>query len=97
MFDLPESSILYASDSRGVFIPQYFAESVNRGCLSGVTDSDMETLLSGPDTDWYWEAWDSVIDSAVVTDQHGQRWTLYQDGDLWLLPEGWTPDDDSDD
>lgn len=92
-FDLPEESILFADSARGVYIPQHFAESINRDCLSDVTESDMATIAEGPDTEYYWDAWDSVLDSAVVTDVHGKRWTLYQDGDLWLLPEGWTPDD----
>ena len=93
MFDLPENAILYASDSHGVYIPQYFAKSVDTMYLSGVTDEDMAILLAGPDHEHYWDAWNDVECSAVLTDDAGKEWVLYQDGDLWLLPKDWTPSD----
>lgn len=89
MFDLPRNAIYYADSARGVYIPQHFAESVNRDFLSGVNVDDLATLESGPDAEWYWESWESVLDNARLTDSAGQIWTLYQDGDLWLIPVEW--------
>ena len=94
MFELPHNAELYASDNRGIYIPQYFAESIQMECLGGVSGEDMQILLDGPETEYYCEAWDMVLNNAVLTDKSGKRWTLYQDGDLWLVPEDWTPEED---
>ena len=93
MYDLPETAILYASDRHGIYIPQYFAESVNRGNLSGVSDEDMAILLAGPDQEYYWDAWCDVCDHATLTDSNGVTYCLYQDGDLWLVPTDFQFDD----
>ena len=90
MLDLPRDAILYASDARGVYIPQYFAESIKRDCVEGVSVEEWATLESGPDHERYWDTWNDVEQSAIVTDNTGKRFTLYQDGDLWFLPEGFS-------
>jgi len=86
MYELPETAILYASDRHGIYIPQYFAESVDRDKLSGVSDEDMDILLAGPDHEHYWDTWDVVEQNAILTDSDGTTYGLYQDGDLWLVP-----------
>lgn len=76
---------LYADSNRGIYIPKYFADSVDRACLSGVST---ETLaeLSDPDNEGYWDAWARVLDDAVLCDHDGTHYRLWQDGDLWLIP-----------
>jgi len=86
MHNLPENAILYASDRHGIYIPQYFAESIKPECLSGVSSEDMAILLAGPDHEEYWDAWDVVGNNATLTDSNGVTFYLYQDGDLWLIP-----------
>jgi len=86
MFNLPDTAILFASDRHGIYIPQYFAESVDRTKLSGVSDGDMEILMAGPDHEQYWDAWNDVEQSAILTDDNGVTYSMYQDGDLWLVP-----------
>lgn len=84
-----ENAILYADSSRGVYIPQYFAESVKRECVTGIFGDDLQTLLDGPtlDNEWYWDAWNDTINAATVTDPDtGIEYGLWQDGDLWLVP-----------
>jgi hypothetical protein len=93
MFELPLNAELYASDHHGIYIPQYFAESIQREYLGGVSDEDMQILLDGPESEYYWDAWDMVLNNAVLTDKSGKRWTLWQDGDLWIVPEDWMPED----
>ena len=100
MYDLPESAILYADSARGVYIPQHFAESIKRECVQGVTQEQWDILAHDPNADdcpeWYWDTWDSVTQSAIVTDpSNGIAYALYQDGDLWLVPVTWSPEDDS--
>lgn len=100
MYDLPETAILYASDSYGVYIPQNFAESINRESISGIDLADLDALALGPDdsTDehWpsaesYWDIWGDVESNAILTDSEGNQFRLYQDGDLWLVPIDWQP------
>ena len=82
-----ESWECYADSARGIYIPQFFAESIKRECVSGVSEEDWNILESGPDHEQYWDAWTDVLDNAELTDSSGVVWTLYQDGDLWLIPE----------
>ena len=86
MLNLPDTAILFATRRQGIYIPQYFAESIDRAKLSGVSDGDMDILLSGPDHERYWDAWHDVGQSAILTDDNGVTYCMYQDGDLWLVP-----------
>lgn len=78
-------AVLYADGNRGVYIPQHFAESVVRAYVANVTDWQWTQLEAGPDGEHYWDAWTSVLDNALITDPSGVEWSLYQDGDLWLV------------
>lgn len=77
---------LYARSARGIYIPQHFAESVNRE-MCDAPDSDLDELLKGPETENYWDVWADVLDNTILTDSDGSQWRLEQDGDLWLVPE----------
>ena len=74
------------NDSRGVYIPQCFAESFDTNEWS-VRAEDADILKAGPDHEWYWEAWDNALNSAVFTDDDGMQWRLWQDGDLFAICE----------
>lgn len=88
--------MLWLSDSRGVYIPRDFANSfANRDKdVSGVNANDWTTLEAGPEDEWYWDAWTRVCDGCVVTDEHGNQYTVWQDGDCWLIPVGMEWNDD---
>lgn len=81
---------LYACDSRGIYIPQYFAESCKREMVHGVSAETWATLEAGPDHEFYWDAWDDVMRDAKIRTPDGQEGFLYQDGDLWII---WGEDD----
>lgn len=83
--DLSKAELFYDS-RRGVFIPQNFAEDIIRESLQGVTDETLDSLLLGPESEFYWDDWVSVLDNAYIM-RDGIRWVFYQDGDLWFLPE----------
>jgi hypothetical protein len=89
--------MLWLSDARGIYIPRDFANSfVDRSKhVQNVTEEDW-AILEDPDHEWYWEAWDEVLQNAVVTDNEGTRFRLSQNGDLWLIPEGmeWSEEQD---
>lgn len=82
--------LLWLDDHRGIYIPRDFATSfINRAKhVSGVDDETWAILESGPDHELYWEAWDDVTDNATVTDEHGNKFSIYQNGACWLIPEG---------
>ncbi len=91
MPDLPKLPELqcFADSARGLYIPQYFAESIDRDAITGVNMEDLDCLLGEPEQDSYWDVWSDVVDNAVIKDTYGQEWTLEQDGDLWLVPIGY--------
>lgn len=91
--------ILFLSDARGVYIPRDFAHAMRDAeGITGISDTDWQTLEAGPDNELYWETWTHVMENCQIADKHGrcEYFTLYQDGDLWLIPEGmvWSSDDD---
>lgn len=77
---------LYADANRGVYIPQYFAQSIRRDLVTGVEPEDWLTLEAGPDTEWYWETWAHVLDHASIDNpKGGPHGFLHQSGDLWIV------------
>ena len=79
--------ILKLNDSRGVYLPQCFVEDCGAAFWSVCTE-DRDILKAGPDHEWYWDAWENVLNSAVFTDDDGMRWELWQDwdeGDLFAI------------
>ena len=83
-----ETWILLIDGNQGIYIPQSFAQSGYQPD-GGWDAEDRRTLQEGPESEFYWEAWDSVLrDTVMVDETTGDRFTLYQDGDLWAVPEG---------
>jgi hypothetical protein len=81
--------MLYLSDARGVYIPRDFATHTRRDCIAGVSQEDLDILASGPDHEFYWDAWSDVESCATVTDPVTHVvYRVYQDGDCWLIPDG---------
>lgn len=77
---------LILSDTRGIYIPRDFAELY--GADYGITPDDLDILLSGPDHEFYWDTWDTVLDYAEYVDDNGHTWKLHQDGDLFIYRYG---------
>ena len=74
-------STLLLDSSRGVYIPQHFAESIDVEGWTGIKAEDLDVLRAGPDAEFYWDAWQSLLDYAETKDGR----VLHQDGDLWLV------------
>lgn len=87
--------MLWLDDHRGIYIPRDFAASFADRAKSvrGVSDDNWSILESGPDHEWYWEAWNDVCDRATVTDDNGVEHFVHQDGACWLVPVGMEWDD----
>ena len=71
----------FLDSARGIYIPQNFAELINPQDWTGIDPEDLDVLRSGPDHEFYWDAWTSVLDYAETKDGR----VLWQDGDLWLV------------
>jgi hypothetical protein len=93
--------LLWLNDARGIYIPRDFANSFSDRAkhVTGVTAHQWETLEAGPshEDESYWDVWTEVCDNATVTDENGHKYSVYQDGDCWLIPHGmeWNEDTDS--
>ena len=74
-------STLFLDSNRGAYIPQHFAESIDVKGWTGIKAEDLDVLLAGPDAEFYWDAWQDVLDNAETLDGR----VLHQDGDLWLV------------
>jgi hypothetical protein len=90
--------VLWLTDAHGIYIPRDFANSFKDRAkhVTGVSDEDWEILETGPDHELYWDTWTDVLDCAVITDIEGNKFNLYQEGDLWFIPEGMEFSDDAD-
>lgn len=80
---------LILSDGHGIYIPQLFCDGFDAADAAriNVDFKDVEICQAGPDEEWYWEAWQSILDSCSFTDADGKVWRLWQDGDLWEIPD----------
>lgn len=85
-----ENAELLIDGNRGIYIPQLFAKAVLSGEFSlrnkQQLQEELSILKNGPDEEEYWEAWEDVLDTAILV-TGGQQYTLYQEGDLWAVPE----------
>lgn len=80
---------LVLSDAHGIYIPKLWCDGIceEEAQLFGISMDDVEVCQRGPDEEWYWESWAEILDNASVTDTDGVTWRLYQDGDLWEIPD----------
>ncbi len=72
---------IFADSSRGIYIPQHFAESARHDKFKYIEDSEWAILESGPDNESYWDAWESVLSNAETL----CGGVLHHDGDLWIV------------
>lgn len=89
-------TILLLTDANGIYIPQLWCNGISKSETAEMNISweDVEACQHGPDGEFYWEAWEQIIDNAEIADDSGDLWRLHQNGDLWQvrtdveLPEG---------
>ena len=69
------------NDHRGVYIPRDFVNNFEN--WHGISSDDISCLKEGPENENYWDIWQTVLDNAYYIDEKGNKWELYQDGDLF--------------
>jgi hypothetical protein len=72
--------------ARGIYVPRDFATGFTD--WKGIKPEDLGILKAGPEHEFYWEAWDDVLQSAYFTDDVGRVWGLEQDSDLFAVAHG---------
>lgn len=75
------------SDSHGIYLPQGFVEKFDMSDWHGVSAEDHEILSAGPEHEFYWDAWENILNTASHIDEDGMQWKLWQDGDLFAICE----------
>ena len=84
-----EDVVLLADSHHGIYIPQLVVEQYLDHPMwdwSEVDKEDINAVLAGPDNEWYWEAWDSIMDEVKVVDEDGTEYMIMYNEDLWLVP-----------
>lgn len=86
LFDPETDCELLLSDSHGIYIPKLWADELSEDEAEsfGVSWQDVLDCQAGPDSELYWEAWQSILDSARW-EEDGEEWNLHQNGDLWRV------------
>ena len=81
---------LILTDAHGCYIPKMFCNDIdeNDALNCSIDYKDVQVCQNGPNHEWYWESWQSILDSFECPDKHGIVWRLHQDGDLWEVPDG---------
>ena len=69
----------------GIYIPQLFCQFY-ADRFKGIDKEDIDEIMKGSNNEWYWEAWDNILNSAYIV-QDGKKYFLYQDMDLFLIVE----------
>lgn len=96
-FNPDTDSQLLLSDSHGIYIPKLWADEIGdeeEAESYSVSWEDVLICQAGPDSEGYWDAWDSILRDAQW-DENGEDWCLHQNGDLWAvkldveIPEEW--------
>lgn len=78
-------SICIIDGANGIYVPQAFCSRYEK--TGTIDQEDWDACLSGPDHEFYWEAWENILNSwgGEETDKSGKAFEffIYQDGDLY--------------
>ena len=76
---------LLLDGARGIYIPRDFVEDFDLADWHISPESWEAQACADPESEGYWDAWNQILDRAYYIDADGNRFDLYQDGDLWAL------------
>ena len=75
---------ILVGDAHGIYVPQVFINNFDLSLWDNIDEDDIETIKSGPETEYYWDAWNNILESAEYK-AHGKTFKLHQDGDLFAI------------
>ena len=73
--------VLLLSDARGIYIPRDFVQSFNMKEWH-VNEIDVNAY-NDPENESYLDSWDSILNDTFFIDKGGNKYQLWQEGDLW--------------
>jgi hypothetical protein len=76
-----DALILLVDSHHGVFIPQIFAEQ-----FADLLTQEQAKDLSSPENEFYFEAWEDVLNNVQVQDKEGKKYNIFQNEDVWAIP-----------
>lgn len=82
---------LLVDGRHGQYVPQVFAEQIdNRAWGLEDFDPDYQTILKGPEEEFYWESWDAVLNKAsYIHPETQEKYILSEeDGDVFMISIG---------
>lgn len=80
-----ENMVLLIDGHHGIYVPQVFAEKMNRDYVENVPEESWDILTEGPEHEHYWDVWTEVLDNARIRSHCGEGYYhLWQDGDLFI-------------
>jgi len=86
-----ENEVILISDSHhGIYIPQIVVTenlSMPNWNFSECNEDDIKIVIEGPDNEWYWDAWNNILDNVIIYDNEGEKYFLCHNEDLWAVPE----------
>jgi len=75
---------LLVADNQGIYIPKIFAMNL-ADAWEDIVQEDLEILKEGPENHMYWDVWSDMMSFTHHVDSEGNKWYLWQDGDLWAV------------
>jgi hypothetical protein len=83
--NIHDYAMMVTDGARGQYAPADFTTNW-QASIFGVPKNVLEDVMSGPDNEYYWDSWASILDNAYVQrDIETHRWNIHQSGDIWLV------------
>lgn len=80
---------LICDSHHGIYCPQLTIKDLIDDIVSQLPAEDVQTVLDGPDNEFYWESWENILNTSfIIDDGENKRYYLYQDEDVWMLEKG---------
>lgn len=82
---------LICDSHHGIYCPQFVMEQIRDRQLLCKNYSEIEkyfTDLSKPDNELYWDAWNDLMNKAILLDKDGNEYYIDQSEDVWAVPVG---------
>lgn len=82
-------AVLIADSHHGIYIPKLVVSSnlnYPNWDFSEVDKEDINDVLSGPENENYWDAWNNIESNVKIFDDEGIEYFLVSNDDLWAIP-----------
>ena len=78
------------SDSWGIYVPQHFCQKYDLDWapseIKNKLKEDWQICLNGPEEEWYWDAWQEVLDNYKICHPSlGYFYRFEQNGDVFEI------------